>query len=498
MFWYRLGTVILVLTVASGFFYWEYEFFPKYVAKNLTRLTKATTPTTNYKSLLAAPAPQTPDIGKSKRAIAFKRAFEEPEGFRLAPPLLDNLVTSSRLDTIGSLKHRPSETLFPVPRSIQSAVNFWKAIYSEYDSKKVVLHDKRYLNVIYEVIDFSELDTTSLSEEQISAFRKDHVEDKLAKIDQALKGLDNSQGTSRRLSPLEAKLWQLWSFLNEDMDRFAKAREKLRSQTGLRDRFRTALQRSGAYLSYMEDIFLSYQLPLELTRLVFVESMFTNKALSKTGAAGLWQFMPATARRYMKLNEWVDERLDPFIATDSAARLLQANYDLLGSWPLAINAYNTGAGRMKQAIRRLGTDDIGIIINKFTGRGYGFASRNFYPEFIAALQVADNYRQLFGELLVYEPITYEMIKLPARARLDDIAEILELDLASLRDLNPAFLSSIFESDIYLPNGARIRVPLGDGAKVIAGIYNLALKESYNLSPGTDKDTDADADESGEM
>ena len=208
--------------------------------------------------------------------------------------------------------------------------------------------------------------------------------------------------------------------------------------------------------------------------MVFVESMFANSALSKTGAAGLWQFMPGTAKRYnMKINQWVDERLDPFIATHGAAQLLSANYEMLGSWPLAINAYNAGAGRIKQAIRQLGTNDIGEIHRRYNGRGYGFASRNFYPCFIAALEVSENYRQIFGNVPLSEPITYEVVQLPDRARFQDVAEILELDLGSLQDLNPAFNEVAFNSDVYLPEGAAIRVPLGEGARVLTGIYNIA-------------------------
>ena len=175
----------------------------------------------------------------------------------------------------------------------------------------------------------------------------------------------------------------------------------------------------------------------------------------------------------MKINQWVDERLDPFIATHGAARLLQANYEMLGSWPLAINAYNTGAGRMKRAIRQLGTDDIGVIARQYQGRGYGFASRNFYPSFIAAMEVAENYRQIFGDVPISEPITYEVIQLPDRARFQDVAEILELDMGSLQDLNPAFNTLAFDADVYLPEGAAIRVPLGEGARVLSGIYNIA-------------------------
>ncbi len=485
MFWYRLGAIFLVAAIVGVYAYWEFKFFPERVATKLNAPATRTVTPVDYESLLAEPPPELPEGSDSKRAIAFKRAFEEPDGFQLTPPLLDNLISPSRLEAIDSLKQLPREDLFPVPPSIRPAVDFWKDIYSKHTSDHVAIHDKEYLNVVYDVLDFSGLRQQGVSEAEYYKIKKDRVLNRIAEIDSALKQLDKSLKLSRRLSAEEGRIWKLWSFLGSDEDRFKEARENLRSQTGLRNRFKSAIERSGSYLPYMEDIFINNGLPPELTRLVFVESMFTNKAISKTGAVGLWQFMPGTAKRFMKLNEWVDERLDPFIATDAAARLLKSNHEILESWPLSINAYNTGAGRMKQAIRRVGTDNIGVIIRNFKGSGYGFASRNFYPSFIAALEVADNYRQIFGDLMIYEPITYEVVHLPARARIDDIADILELDVASLRDLNPALLPALFEPEVFLPLGASIRVPLGDGANVIAGIYNLARQGGFSAVPGPD-------------
>ena len=465
----------MIIGLVSGFLYWEYKFFPERVATKMTPVLDVTTRTVSHETLLAPPEPKVSKALKQKGAIAFKRSFEEPEGFQLTPPILDNIVAPARLESLDPLKNLAPRDMFPVPSSIRAAVDFWKSIYSEHTSYEAVIHDKRHLNVVYDVLDFASLKQQGLSHKDIQEFKNDRVSERLAEIDNALKQLDQSQGSARRLTSLEGKIWKLWSFRNEDLERFSKAREELRFQSGLRDQFRRALQRSGVYLPYMEDIFRSYGVSPELTRLVFVESMFVNDAVSKTGAVGLWQFMPGTAKKYMKLNEWVDERLDPFISSDAAARLLLNNYNLLGSWPLAINAYNAGAGRLKRAIRRLGTDNIGVIINRYNGRGYGFASRNFYPSFIAALEIVENYQHIFGDLPIYEPMTYEVIKLPAQARLADIAGILELDIESLHDLNPAFLSPIFEPDTYLPLGATIRVPLGDGAAVIAGVYNLVQR-----------------------
>ena len=85
--------------------------------------------------------------------------------------------------------------------------------------------------------------------------------------------------------------------------------------------------------------------PEEIAALPHVESSFNPEAYSKVGAAGLWQFMPSTAKRFMRVDGIVDERLDPYSATEAAANLMLYNYRLLGSWPLTVTAYNHGPGR---------------------------------------------------------------------------------------------------------------------------------------------------------
>lgn len=469
----RIGSFLLVVALSVGLVYFDVKVLPAELDRRVSDPFPERARAIPLAMLLAPPRPsgeaEKSDAGHG--AIIFKRAYEE-SGFQLTEPILNNLVKQPRLDPTMPLGYPSNERLFPKAPEIVPAVEFWKSIYADYTSKHVVIHDNRYLDRIYAVLDFTDIAGDIYSDEEARRFRQDREIEKIAEIDRILKRLDAIQGTVKKLSAQESKIWHMWSFLDDDPERFSKARDRLRSQTGLSDHFERALIKSGAYLSHMEDIFRGYYLPTELTRMVFVESMFNNRALSKTGAAGLWQFMPQTAKRLMKMNQWVDERLDPFIATHGAAQLLRLNHEILGTWPLAINAYNSGAGRLKQAVRKLGTEDIATIIWHFKNNSYGFASRNFYPSFLAALEIVDNYPQYFGQLQIEEPMTYEVIALPRRVSFHDIAGLLDLDVASLHDLNPAFLPSFFEEDIYLPAGAPIRVPLGEGNRVLVGIYNI--------------------------
>jgi len=134
-----------------------------------------------------------------------------------------------------------------------------------------------------------------------------------------------------------------------------------------------------------EDIFQEQGVPPALTRLVFIESMFQPEAVSPAGAAGLWQLMPDTGRKYLTINDQVDERLDPWRSTRAAARLLLANYQRLQSWPLAVTAYNTGLTRMERASNRMETQNLADIIADFNEPGFGFAGKNFYAEFLGLL-----------------------------------------------------------------------------------------------------------------
>src|SRR5439155_792023 len=114
---------------------------------------------------------------------------------------------------------------------------------------------------------------------------------------------------------------------------------------------------------------------VEGARLPHLESSFDLRAYSKAGAAGIWQFIPATGRRFMRVDALVDERRDPFASTRAAALYLREVHRLLNSWPLAITAYNHGPQGMARAVRQVGTTDIASIIRQYDGMAFGFAPR---------------------------------------------------------------------------------------------------------------------------
>ena len=176
--------------------------------------------------------------------------------------------------------------------------------------------------------------------------------------------------------------------------------------------------------------------PAEIAALPHVESSFNPAAYSKVGAAGLWQFMPSTAKRFMRVDGLVDERLDPYSATEAAANLMLYNYRLLGSWPLAVTAYNHGPGGLRRAQEQLGTSDIAVIVKRYQGATFGFASRNFYVAFLAALEVDRNAEKYFGPIDALPDTQNTPVELPDYIAVERPGQGVQRRHGSLEGLEP--------------------------------------------------------------
>jgi membrane-bound lytic murein transglycosylase D len=160
----------------------------------------------------------------------------------------------------------------------------------------------------------------------------------------------------------------------------------------------------------------------------------------------------------MRVDAVVDERLDPYRSTESAARLLSANYRITGSWPTAITAYNHGAGGMRRAIEQLGTDDIETIVRRYRGRAFGFASRNFYVSFLAAADVRANAERYFGKLEREAPDPSVMVRLPDNAPAEALERVLGVDRVTLARYNPSLRDPVWAGRRQVPRGHRLYLP----------------------------------------
>ncbi|MEE3329270.1 MAG: LysM peptidoglycan-binding domain-containing protein [Myxococcota bacterium] len=357
---------------------------------------------------------------------------------------------------------------FPEPPGLKPDIDFWVRIYSEVDTKSGLIHDARDLSVVYEKIQFSE--------GQSSRSRERQNEDAKKKIVRALKKL--AQGKRSGLSNFERDVLSKFpkGVTNKTLSRATK---NVRFQLGQADKFRAGLIRAGKWERYIESTFREMGLPLELASLPHVESSFMTGARSRVGAAGLWQFTRSTGRRYMRVDHVIDERLDPFEATVAAGRLLQSNKQVTGTWPLALTAYNHGASGMRRATRKLGSSDIEPILRKYKSRTFGFASRNFYVEFLAARHVEENSDRYFGPLVLEPPVDVETVKLPYYVKSSSLSSALGLAEDELRAANPALLGLIWSDEKFIPRGFEIRAPRAQLARPLAdAIDDLPADQRY--------------------
>ena len=420
----------------------------------------------------------TPQEGPAIPALVAQAAPDtiQAQGLASAKPLPEpsSLYTRSHRQSSlaanapANIKDPKKKAWYAVPLELETDVDFWRAIYAKYDSHHVVLHDMKYLSVVYGVMNFADLDADT------SKTDFDRQREKQARIDAEKESIiailcQLEQGVpAEQLSDRAMEIKKMWRVTDEP-GKFKKARERgVRAQTGQKDKFITGLQYSGRYHGEIESIFENQGLPKELTFLIFVESMFNPAANSSAGARGLWQFMRGTGKIYgLRVNSLIDERADPIRATYAAANLLKHDYEILGSWPLAINAYNTGRGRIEQGMARLGTSNIASIIKYFDHPHYGFASRNFYLEYLAAMDVAKNHQHYFGNVHFDQPMRYDLIRVGNPVSLPDIAQSSNVPIAQLAEMNPQYSASIFSGEKPLPAGSELRVPEKKGEIFLA-------------------------------
>lgn len=348
---------------------------------------------------------------------------------------------------------------FSYPPGLKPQVEFWKHIFitSKY---KVTLHDTVHMK-IYKVLDFQSLHNAYAGDTQtLSRLKKERTKREIKNIRATLKKLHRS-GNSGQLTAEEKRTWKLFSDVKESKKfHRAAAKGRIRSQTGIGEKFRQGIQISGRYMAEMETIFRRAGLPIELTRLPLIESSFNIHAYSKVGAAGVWQFMRSTGRLYMRVDNLIDERRDPLLAAHAAAKLLKSNYAKLGHWPLAITAYNHGPGGIANAVKTVGSTDIARIIRSYKGRSFGFASRNFYPEFLAAIEIEKNANKYFNNVRRDPPFQYDEVYLTSYLPLPVAARCANISSSQLITLNPAFGDRIRSGKLYIPSGYRLRIPDG--------------------------------------
>jgi len=341
------------------------------------------------------------------------------------------------------------EVNFPRPDSLQPAIQFWTRVYTELETRSGFIHDSWHMGIVYAELHFEK----GLSRRQQSKV----VKRKKRHYQRLLRNIATKRG--RYLTTEEAKVYSLWP-KGTKFSTLRRAAKKIRFQRGQADNFRQAVVRSGRWEGFMKRTLREKGVPEGLWILPFVESSFNPAAYSSVGAAGVWQFTRSTGKRYMRIDHVVDERRDPIRATESAAQLLKHNFEVTGRWPLAITAYNHGAAGIRRAARKVGSDDIGVIIQKYKkGKGsFGFASRNFYAEFLAASDVFKNRVRYFGKLKRSSRDDGQVVKIPSYIDAQTLASSLGVDFNELKQLNLALRPVVWRGNKRIPKGYRLQLP----------------------------------------
>ncbi|MBX9768669.1 MAG: transglycosylase SLT domain-containing protein [Bdellovibrionales bacterium] len=351
---------------------------------------------------------------------------------------------------------------FHVPADFKERVGFWFDIYTKYGSDAYVLHHSEYPWIIFRVVDVSHI-MAMKTKNPWAPYHRSKAFLKKEKSRLAAQLLRIQQGRLTKGKTAEEKaLISLISSLPKSVSRRGLS---FREQRGQKDFFMSGLVNSSKYLHQMEEIFAKSNLPTELTRIPLVESSFNTNAVSKVGASGIWQFMPGIGSKFMHISDHIDERNSPLKATEAAARLLRQNWMIFKAWPLAITAYNHGAGNLLKAIHTLKTRDFGVIVRKNQNSAFGVASSNFYSGFLAALHAEKYQHEIFGDIAKSEPLTSDTIRLSYRVRTRRVADFTGMTMEELRLFNPDLKKNTLAENQYLPKGFRLHVPAGKASQV---------------------------------
>lgn len=375
-----------------------------------------------------------------------------------------SLAATTLSKPVSSYPLQCDET-FSCPASLLPRVGFWIEVFSRWDTNTAIFHDKQNPQRVFSTLN------------RKGGCRKSKKGDSIDKERKRLK---------RNLNTLSEKL-KRGSALNESQSRLytpfngssaaevAAASERIRCQSGNKDRMREALTQFHVYRPAILDALESQNLTPELQYLPFVESAFNPEALSHVGAAGLWQIMPSTGRSLgLTVNTKVDERYDPRAATYAAAKYFRNSVDTLSETafengdavqakdlnPFVITSYNYGVAGMQRAIKQVGLDYERLLL-EYKSPSFQTAVKNFYASFLAARHVAKNADKFFGVVDTDHSNrlkSFNTVVLSRATSAKRLSREFSVDNGQLKALNPAFKKVIWRHKALIPKGYKLKLP----------------------------------------
>jgi len=322
---------------------------------------------------------------------------------------------------------------FPLLPGLEKPVEFWTKIFTHYSVTQLVFFDPSDMAKIYEVLEVGEDSRTN-------------------------------------------------GYVNAERARIAAAHgvdiERVKAQRGIREKTEAGLKRSGRYMEYIKRVFREQNLPEDLGYLPLVESSFDINARSSAGAMGMWQFMRTTGKQYMRVDRNVDERIDPIESTRAAASYLSQAYQTLGNWPLAITSYNYGPGGLLRAVTQIESDNLVDLIDRYSHPNWGYAPKNFYAEFLAAVEIGKNYQQYFPGLQLDQPANFREVEVRRASSVTALASASGLTRDEFLTWNPA----ISRSARAIPTGYRMKLPSDGGTQPVVQVAARRTEEKPRREP----------------
>ncbi|GHA15331.1 murein transglycosylase [Arenicella chitinivorans] len=357
------------------------------------------------------------------------------------------------------------DEIFSCPESLMPRVAFWIEVFSRWDTSTAIFHDKENPHRVYSTVKREEGCRRSKKGDSIDRERK--------RLKRQLRSLADKVAQNGSLNDADAFLYA--QFKDESPSEIRAAADRIRCQSGNKDRMRNALAEYTLYQPTILEALEDQNLTPELQYLPFVESAFNPSALSHVGAAGLWQIMPSTGRTLgLRVDSRIDERYDPIAATYAAALYFRNSVDDLSETafenghevaakdlnPFVITSYNYGVRGMQRAIKQVGLD-YERLLREYKSPSFQTAVKNFYASFLAARHVA-KYQDQFFDSIPPSPAArfaeHDDIVLRRATSIKRIASELRVDIDDLRAMNPALKSVIWKHKALVPSGYAIRLP----------------------------------------
>lgn len=395
-----------------------------------------------------------------------------------APLLPQPRTEALQASTLPSLPQSTTEfdKLFPRYPELENKVQFWKQVFGGWSELQTVVHSSEIPWKVLRVVDHR-AQAATMSEVQFDNYRRKADKDARDAMERLIASVHAKRNAPQSMNSEERRIFELFKDQRAD-DRFAKLRGTIRTQRGIKERTEHALQVSERYLPYMEQIFAGYGLPRQLTRLPIVESSFNVDAYSRSHAAGVWQFIPTSAQIYMRMNEVVDDRRDPWTSTDAAARHLRDDYALLQDWPLAVTAYNHGRYGIDRGLKAINGRTIVDLIERGNHKRWGFAGKNYYAEFLAAVELEREWRERSDRPSGFDPIEFEIVETQHYVPYETLRRLSGGDDELFRRLNPAYRPEVIDGKLYVPPGHLIRVPAGAARSFEIAYARLGSHERF--------------------